>query len=117
MKKENKEYNDPITIYKFDAMEHEKLDDVKLDIAPKKKKPIEPILLALACIFKVLQYAIVPLLTGKIRIIVFLGVMFLAWLFMVICRLKKTKWDVSKLIAYLFIILLLLDLAIFFQIR
>ena len=114
MKKNKKEVNDPITIYNFDAMEHERLAEQDISLVRKKKVSSNIIYLILAIIFKVFQYLSIPIFTGNVRIIVFSGFLLISWAFLILSRLQKTKWSLSKLVACFFVILLILDLALLF---
>ena len=115
MKKNKENVKDPITIYKFDAMEHENLEDEVINLAPPKEAKKEMIFLIIAVVLKALQYFSL-IIDGGPRIFIFSGLLLLSFGFLILSRVKKSKWDISKLVAVFFIMFLILDIAIIFLI-
>ncbi len=114
MKKKKDHINDPVTIDKLDAMEHEKLDETNINITPKKKIAPEMVLLVLTIVLKITQYLLLLLPDEKIRIVIFIGLAFITLSLLLLARLYRPKWAVSKLVAAIDLVLIIMDIAVIF---
>ena len=112
MKKNKKEIKGSITIDKLDAMEHEKIELENIKLEKTKQKSPEQVYLLLAIIVKVGQYLSLLFTHGYARLFIFASLFFISWGLLVMTRVIRTKWDISKLVACFFIMLTVLDLAI-----
>jgi hypothetical protein len=92
-------------IIEFSFNEFTKKLNIGLENIEKIKKEIQEYLRKIMDIFE-----------EQIKVYVFSGLLFISFAFLVLSRLSKTKWMPSKVVASLFVILLLLDIAIVFLI-